>query len=167
MTPSDSRPLAEWTSAELRRAICAAVEQIAQLETERHALEEIRDDFEAKEHDLTARLSSVKKDNASLADRFETEKRDLDKINADARAVARESASLRRQCTAIETRLRSLEREAAALEEEVRGHRGDVSSVENTLQLVHESIVRMDRKLGSTEERFSAPPPRAARRRRG
>lgn len=162
----DDRKLGEWTSAELRRAICTAVEEIAQLDTERYALEEIRDDFEVKEHDLSLRLAAVKKECAALAGQFESGKRELGELGDEIRAAAREAAALRRQRAAIDTRLRALERESATLEEEVRRSRGDVSSVENTLQIVHESIVRMDRKLGTTERKFGPSAPRSVTPRR-
>lgn len=147
------------TATELRRSLSETAESASQLDAERYALEEIRDDLEAKERDLSLQLSSAMSATAELTSEVATERNALGKIEGELEAVLLESAALQRQCASRELQLNTLDREASALNRELGSVRTDVSSAGTALTGIHESVCRIDRKLVFTEKKHTASRP--------
>jgi chromosome segregation ATPase len=146
----------ERTPTELRQSLCDTAESTSHLDAERYALEEIRDDLEVRERNLAQHLSSAMRENTELATQVESKRQALDDVEAELDAIARETLALEQRYASNELRLSEMEREASTLDKELGSVRADVSSAGTALDSVHDSIVRIDRKLLFTEEKYAA-----------
>lgn len=134
----------------MRRRICEAAERGADLEAKRFALEEIRDGLEVNVCELRARVSAVEREQTDLRSQIDERTRRVGEIEAEIDATQIEVTLLERQCAANLRKAARISRRAEALTGEMRASQGTISASEVTLEVVRDSVARMDRKLGST-----------------
>jgi len=160
MAPFD--PHGDREPLELRSRILDASERLAELETERFALEELCDGLEAKERDLERRIAGFGGEEKEQRGEIETKEQRAQALMAEADAVRRETISLERECTDRALRIKDLEKEATALADRLRSHRDEGEAVEGKLQAMRDRIARMDRKLDSAERKRAVARPHRA-----
>lgn len=140
-------------SVELRRKICETAERVADLESRRCALEELRDGLEVNVSELQGRLLVVQRERAELRSQIDERTQRVGEIDAELEATQVEVSALERQCAANLRRAERISHSAEALALEMRANQGVISAGEVTLDVVRDSVARMDRKLGTAERR--------------
>jgi len=143
---------------DLRRRICDAAERLAELETERFALEELCDGLEAKQRDLERRVARAGEEQSELASEREAKQQRALDLALEADGVRKEILTLEGECSDRELSTKDLSAEAGALLEQLTRFRDGGEAVEAELRSVRDTIARMDRKLGCAERKRGAAP---------
>jgi len=153
---------------DLRTLICEAREHASRLETERCALEEIRDDLLIHERDAERSLAAARERGNELGRSLDARRRRRQEIETEIEGVQLEIAALERQCEIRSRRHTALSREAVVLEQELREGRSTTLSMDSALRDVHESLRAIDRRIDfaqrKTAQSIGDGPPAKPRR---
>lgn len=135
------------SAAETRRSIVSASQRIAELEAERNTLEEVCDDLQMRENNLSQRLSSAREENVALADRIKVARQRSEELAQQVGVVEISITGLERQAGTDERRVEALRQELQTLTEQVGSHHGQASKADLSLRTIRESVLSMDQKL--------------------
>jgi chromosome segregation ATPase len=137
----------EMTAVDLRRQIRDVAQRVSRLAADRRLLEEARVDLAVEGDEIGQEIAAVDRERAELAAKQEQEQRRLEEIEADLHRLELEIPVLEGRCREQTARSEELARENEEVEVEVLGLRRDLSTSEQGLETLKESLSRIDRRL--------------------
>jgi chromosome segregation ATPase len=133
--------------SDLRKLIVSATQQIEALEAERCALEEVCDELQIREHDLSQRLSSAEENLATMTARAREATARGDSLESKAVALRTEIRGLERSHSSGARRGAMLARELKELTDRLSVYTGDVINADQTLSDIRESVAGMEQRI--------------------